>query len=64
MHRGASTKYGVWVASLAILSIPLWFVVGAVLGWILHLRGWMRGALVAAAAPLVTVGMGWALLID
>ena len=41
-----------------------WFVVGAVLGWVLHLRGWLRGSLVAAAVPLVAVGVGWALLID
>jgi hypothetical protein len=61
---GSEQKAWVWVASLAILSIPLWFVAGAVLGWVLHLRGWQWGSLVAAAAPLVAVGVGWALLID
>jgi hypothetical protein len=61
---GSEQNIWVWVASLAIVSIPFWFVVGAVLGWILYLRGWPRGSLVAAAAPLVAVGVGWALLID
>src|ERR1700738_3348677 len=61
---GSEQKVWVWVASFAILSIPLWFVVGAVLGWVLHLHGWLRGSLIAAAVPLVAVGVGWALLID
>jgi hypothetical protein len=30
----------------------------------LHLRGWLRGSLVAAAVPLVALCVGWALLID
>ena len=47
---GSEQKVWVWVASFAILSIPLWFVV---------LRGWLRGSLVAAAVPLVAVGVGW-----
>jgi hypothetical protein len=61
---GSEQKVWVWIASFAILSIPLWFVVGAVLGWVLHLRGWLRCSLVAAAVPLVALCVGWALLID
>ena len=61
---GSEQKVWVWVASFAILSIPLWFVVGAVLGWVLHLRGWLRGSLAAAAVPLVAICVGWVLLID
>jgi hypothetical protein len=57
---GSEQKVWVWIASFAILSI----VVGAVLGWVLHLRGWLRGSLVAAAVPLVGLCVGWALLID
>jgi uncharacterized membrane protein YozB (DUF420 family) len=30
-------KVWVWIASFAILSIPLWFVVGAVLGWVFYI---------------------------
>ena len=41
-----------WVMSLTILSIPLWFVAAALLGWILHLRGWLRGSLAVVGAPL------------
>jgi hypothetical protein len=55
---GSEQKVWVWVASFAILSIPLWFVVGAVLGWVLHLRGSLRGSLVAVSVPLVAVGVG------
>jgi hypothetical protein len=61
---GSEQKVWVWLASSAILSIPLWFVVGAVLGWVLHLRGWLRGSLAAAAVPLVAICVGWVLLID
>src|SRR5438309_103585 len=50
---GSEQKVWIWIASLTILSIPLWFVAGAVLGWVLHLRGWLRSALLVAAAPLI-----------
>jgi hypothetical protein len=53
-----------WAMSLAILSIPLWFVAAAVLGWILRLRGWQRSSLVVAAVPPVAALVGWALLFD
>jgi hypothetical protein len=54
----------VWAASLAMLSIPLWFVAGAVLGWVLHLRGWMLASLALAAAPLIAAVVVWSLLFD
>jgi hypothetical protein len=53
-----------WAMSLAILSIPLWFVAAAVLGWILRLRGWQRSSLMVAAVPPVAALVGWALLFD
>ena len=42
-----------WIMSLTILSIPLWFIAAAGLGWILHLRGWLRSSLAIVGAPLV-----------
>ncbi len=54
-----------WVMSLTILSIPLWFLAAVLLGWILHLRGWLRGSL-AVAAPLAAAAVlvGLALFLD
>ena len=51
--------WALWVLFFFVsLSIPLWFVAGAVLGWVLHLRrGWMVGSLLVAAAPLVAVAL-------
>ena len=62
---GSEQKVWVWVGSLAILSIPLWFVAGAILGWMLHLRGWPRSALLVAASPLIiAVGVGGVLFVE
>lgn len=57
-NPGNEQRWWVWALVIffffLILSIPLWFVAGAVLGWVLHLRrGWMLGSLLVAAAPLV-----------
>jgi hypothetical protein len=61
---GSKRLWWVWAASLAMLSIPLWFVAGAVLGWVLHLRGWMLASLALAAAPLIAAAVVWSLLFD
>jgi hypothetical protein len=41
-----------WIVFFVILSIPLWFVIGAAAGWALYLQGWRRTSLVLAATPL------------
>jgi hypothetical protein len=61
---GSEGLWWVWAASLAMLSIPLWFVAGAVLGWVLHLRGWMLASLAVAAAPLIVAAVLWSMLFD
>lgn len=61
---GSERLWWVWAASLAILSIPGWFVAGAVLGWVLHLRGWMLASLAVAAAPLIVAAALWSVLFD
>ncbi len=61
---GSERHLWVWGIFLGGLSIPVWFVAGAVLGWVLHLRGWMLASLAIAAAPLVAAAVGWALLFD
>ena len=61
---GSERLWWVWAVSLAMLSIPLWFVAGAVLGWALHLRGWMLTSFALAAAPLVVAAVAWSLLFD
>jgi hypothetical protein len=61
---GSERLWWVWAASLAILSIPGWFVAGAVLGWVLHLRGRMLASLAVAAAPLIVAAVLWSVLFD
>ena len=55
-----------WIMSLTILSIPLWFVAAAGLGWMLHLRGWLRGSLAVVVAPLAAAAalVGLVVFID
>ena len=55
-----------WVMSLTILSIPLWFVAAALVGWILQLHGWLRSALAVVGAPLAAAAAlaGMALFLD
>jgi hypothetical protein len=61
---GSEQKLWVWFGSFAVLSIPLWFVIGAALGWVLYRRGWRWGSLGVAAAPLIAAGVGGAFLLD
>jgi hypothetical protein len=61
---GSERLWWVWAASLAILSIPGWFVAGAALGWVLHLRGWILASLAVAAAPLIVAAVLWSVLFD
>jgi hypothetical protein len=51
-----------WIVFFVILSIPLWFVIGAAAGWALYLQGWRRTSLVLAATPLGGATLGWLLL--
>jgi hypothetical protein len=51
-----------WIVFFVVLSIPLWFGVGAAAGWALYLQGWRRTSLVLAATPLGAAAVGWLLL--
>jgi hypothetical protein len=51
-----------WIVFFVVLSIPLWFVMGAAAGWALYLEGWRRTSLVVAATPLGAAAVGWLLL--
>lgn len=50
-----------WIGFIAIVSIPFWFIIGAAAGWALHLDGWPRASLVAAATPLGAAMIFWVL---
>ena len=50
-----------WVGSFVILSIPFWFIIGAIAGWALHLHGWTRTSLVLSATPLLAALISWLL---
>jgi hypothetical protein len=41
-----------WIVFIVVLSIPLWFVIGAIGGWVLYLHGWLRSSLLIAGTPL------------
>jgi hypothetical protein len=45
-----------------VLSIPLWFVLGAITGWFLYSRNWLRASALIAATPIAATTMGWLLL--
>jgi hypothetical protein len=59
---GSEYQLGAWVVFFAVLSIPLWFGLGAVGGWFLYLHDWLRTSLLVTATPLVTMTIGWLLL--
>jgi hypothetical protein len=54
--------YRAWVWIVFFLSIPLWFIIGAIAGWVLYLHNWLRTSLLAAATPLVAITVGWLLM--
>jgi hypothetical protein len=60
---GSEHQVGAWVVFFVILSIPLWFVVGAIIGWVLYLHDWLRTSLVVATTPLAAAAIGWLLLL-
>ena len=51
-----------WIVFFVILSIPLWFVIGAIAGWFLYLRNWLRASALIAATPIAATTIGWLLL--
>jgi hypothetical protein len=59
---GNEHQLGVWVVFFVILSIPLWFVIGAIAGWFLYLRNWLRASALVAATPIAATTIGWLLL--
>ena len=59
---GNEHQLGVWVVFFVILSIPLWFVIGAIAGWFLYLRNWLRASALIAATPIAATTIGWLLL--
>jgi hypothetical protein len=54
-------QLGAWVVFFVVLSIPLWFVLGAITGWFLYLRNWLRASALIAATPIAATTMGWLL---
>ena len=59
---GSEHQLGAWIVFFVVHSIPLWFVVGAVTGWFLYLRSWLRASALIAATPIAATTMGWLLL--
>jgi hypothetical protein len=59
---GSEHQLGAWVVFFVVLSIPLWFVVGAITGWFLYLRNWLRASALIAATPIAATTIGWLLL--
>jgi hypothetical protein len=51
-----------WIVFFAVLSIPLWFVIGVTAGWLVYVQDWRRTSLVLAATPLGAAAVGWLLL--
>jgi hypothetical protein len=49
---GSEHQLGAWVVFFVVLSIPLWFVLGAITGWFLYLRNWLRASALIAATPI------------
>jgi hypothetical protein len=62
MRRTATIRLWAWIVFFVILSIPLWFVIGAAAGWAFYLQGWRRTSLLLAATPLGGATLGWLLL--
>ena len=58
---GSEHQLGAWVVFFVVLSIPLWFVLGAITGWFLYLRNWLRASALIAATPIAATTMGWLL---
>jgi hypothetical protein len=56
---GSEHQLGAWVVFFVVLSIPLWFVLGAITGWFLYLRNWLRASALIAATPIAATTMGW-----
>jgi hypothetical protein len=42
---GSEHELGAWRTLFTVLSIPLWFAVGAIGGWVLYVQGWLRTSL-------------------
>jgi hypothetical protein len=57
-----SNQFLAWVWIVFFLSVPLWFIIGAIAGWVLYLHNRLRTSLLAVATPLVVVTVGWLLL--
>jgi hypothetical protein len=57
---GPGSEYQVWawIVFIVVLSIPLWFVIGAIGGWVLYLHGWLRRLclLLARRSPVRQLG--------
>jgi hypothetical protein len=60
---GSENELFVWVIFFIVLSIPLWFVVGPIAGWIFFQHGQRRASLLAAITPIIMaaglVGLAW-----
>ena len=59
---GSEYQVWAWIVFIVVLSIPLWFVIGAIGGWVLYLHGWLRTSLLITGTPLAGATIGWLLL--
>ena len=59
---GSEYQVWAWIVFIVVLSIPFWFVIGAIGGWVLHLQGWLRTSLLITGTPLAGATIGWLLL--
>ena len=59
---GSEYQLWAWIVFFVVLSIPIWFVMGAIGGWVLYLHGWLRTSLLITATPLASATIGWLLL--
>ncbi len=59
---GNENQVWAWIVFIVVLSIPLWFVIGAIGGWVLYLHGWLRTSLLITGTPLAGATIGWLLL--
>jgi hypothetical protein len=59
---GSEYQVWAWIVFIVVLSIPLWFVTGAIGGWVLYLHGWLRTSLLITGTPLAGATIGWLLL--
>ena len=51
-----------WIVFIVVLSIPLWFVIGAIGGWVFYLHAGCERPCLITGTPLAGATIGWLLL--